>query len=100
MDKEMKEYFYHAKKMVESKEKSYCISDDLCNMFDNFYYGNDGYIVLCKKNISIESIYTDECYRVYIHVVDKEFEGDLLIDSLDNENQKRVLDLIERVVFP
>lgn len=69
----------------------------------DFMHGNDSNIYGASLKISIfgnpvevESIwYSDKEDKIYIHVCCIEFEGDIDIDSLSDENQKTLTDFLK-----
>ena len=47
--------------------------------------------------VDVESIYESED-KIYVHVGCPEFEGDLNIDSLSDENQERISETLSKLV--
>lgn len=80
---------------VKLDTKSYDIDYCLADYYDGNYYGDGCKIVIYDNDVDVETIFTDQGVTM-VHVSDREFEGDLKISSLSIDNQKRILDMIEK----
>ena len=57
-------------------------------------------IKIFGHEIQVESIwYSDKEDKIYLHCNCKEFEGDLNIDNLSDENQRILVDVLEKYIW-
>lgn len=79
------------------QEKKYGNAEDLLlEDFDENYFGY-GTLKLLGNEVDIESIWTaDDDYStwLYVHVTCLDFEGDIKFESLSDENQIRIIDML------
>ena len=67
----------------------------LLDDFDDNYYG-EGFIMIGHKEITIESIWTDDIYGLMVHVNDEGIEADVYFSSLSLRNQIYVVDMLRK----
>ena len=69
---------------------------DFMHRNDSNFYGAGVKISIFGNPVEVESIwYSDKEDKIYIHVCCIEFEGDIDIDTLSDENQKTLTDFLK-----
>lgn len=69
----------------------------LLHDFDDNYYG-EGFIMIGHKEITIESIWTDDIHGLMVHVNSDGIEADVYFASLLVQNQKCVIEMLRKRV--
>ena len=76
------------------------LAEDFLTKHDGNIYSRDGfaalYVCIFQSNVGVESIwYAKDEDKVYLHCGCMEFEGDIDIESLSDENQKHIMDYLK-----
>lgn len=66
--------------------------------YDDNYFGELS-IELYGNKVEVESIWTDKDSHINLHLCDKEFEGDILLKSISDNNQLVVLDAMMKHII-
>lgn len=85
--------------------EEFLVNDHDCNAelelllhdFDDNYYG-EGFIMIGNRELTIESIWTDERHGLIVHVNSDGIEADVYFASLLTQNQKCVIEMLRKRV--